>query len=378
VRELLDYVDQQYRIAGGDENDRLSERLTTLHPLQPFSPRNFPDAEGSYDHYWCQVANAMRKPPAQAPEQPLGWTEAHLPEAPERMRDVTLVQLERFIRHPVKYFVNSRLQVYLQEEEPEEDDELFALDGLQNFLLKQRLVADYLQGTEPSRLQLSAEGVLPHGAFADLVFAEGSEQVAPLVEQLESYLGVRPEQIPVDLAFSGDAGPRRLSGQIDGIYPELGLLRWKPSSLKGADILSLWLAHRAWCATGASGERRSLLYSTDEGFSIEETLTPDLAREQLERLLALYWEGVHRPLLIPPKASYAYARKLHQGGRGDPMNAALSGWNGNSYQNIPGDKDDPYVQLVLRGVTGNPLDNDGFAALAVELYDQALSTGALS
>jgi exonuclease V gamma subunit len=102
-----------------------------------------------------------------------------------------------------------------------------------------------------------------------------------------------------------------------------------------------------------------MLYSADESFSIKETLVPDRAQAQLERLLPWYWEGVPRPLLVLPKASYAYALKLHQGGRADPINAALSGWNGNSYQNIPGDKDDPYGQLVLRGVTGAPLEGVG-------------------
>jgi exodeoxyribonuclease V gamma subunit len=378
VRELLDYIDQQYLIAGGNEQDRLSKHLTTPHPLQPFSPRSYRDGEGSYDDYWCEVGNVVQRTPTPAPEQASGWSEARLSEAPERMRDVTLAQLDRFVRHPVKYFVNSRLQVYLQEEETEEDEEVFALDRLQSFLLRQRLVEDRFQGGTPSRLRLSAEGLLPHGAFAELVFAEQSTRVRRLVEQMEGYLGARPEQVPVDLAFGDDTGPRRLAGQIRGFYPELGLLRWKPGTLKGADILSLWLAHLAWCASGAPGGTNSVLFSTEGDFVIEETLAPDVALGQLERFLAWYWEGIHRPLLVLPKASYAFALKLHQGGRGDPMNAALGGWNGNRYKDIPGDKDDPYVQLVLRGVGGDPLQHADFAALAADFYAQALSTGELS
>jgi exodeoxyribonuclease V gamma subunit len=381
VRELLDYIDQQYLVVGGAESDKVSKRLTSVHPRQPFSPRNFvgrgAGGGDSYDNYWCEVANAVRQPPTREAVHVSGWREIRLPEAPERMREVALVQLDRFLRHPVKYFINSRLQVYLQEEEPEEDEEVFALDGLQSFLLKRRLIEDRLQGSMPSRRQLSAEGILPHGAFAELVFEQESEEVAPLVERLEAYMGARPEQVPVDIELDGDAGPHRLAGQVRGIFPELGLLRWKPSALKGADILSLWLAHLAWCATGGPGEKQGALYTTSERFAIRETLAPDLARSQLARCLAWYWEGVHRPLLVLPKASYAFAVKQHQGGRADPMNAARSGWNGNSFINIPGDKDDPYLQLVMRGVTGDPLENDGFATLAVEIYGQALSSGEL-
>ena len=385
VRELLDYFDQQYRVAGGAEKDKVSKRLTTVHPLQPFSPRNFSGGESSYDDYWCDLAKAMYRPVTPEPVEPSGWTETRLPEAPERMRDVTLVQLDRFLRHPIRYFVNSRLQVYLREEEPEEDEELFGLDGLQSFFLKQRLVEDRLQGKASSRRQLSAEGALPHGAFARLAFEEESEKVAPLVEQLQDYMGLRPEQVPVDLALDGNPGPRQLAGQVDGVYPGLGLLRWKPSSLKGPDILSLWLGHLAWCAAGGlggdlggdSGEKRSALYTTGETFVIRESLEPDLARSQLARYLSWYWEGVHRPLLLLPKASYAYALKQNQGGRADPMRAARGEWNGNGFREIPGDKDDAYIQLAMRGLPGDPLENEDFAALAAEFYEQALSSGEL-
>jgi len=110
---------------------------------------------------------------------------------------------------------------------------------------------------------------------------------------------------------------------------------------------------------------------------IREPLTREEARAQLVRYLSWYWEGVHRPLLLLPKASYAYALKQHQGGRADPMRAARGEWNGNSFMEIPGDKDDPYVQLVMRGVSGDPLESDSFAALAVEFYERALSRGEL-
>ncbi len=374
VRELLDYLDQQYRPAGGAEDAKLSERLIRVHPLQPFNPRVYTGEAQSYDRYWCTVAQALSQPGAPEAGEPLRWAEERLPDAPERMREVTLVQLERFLRHPVRYFINSRLRVYLMDEEPEEDDEPFALDGLQSFFLKQRLVEDYLHERSPSRRQLSAEGVLPHGAFADLVLEEESEKVTPLVASLDPYRQQIPQQLSVDLLLGDEAGPRRLTGQIKGIYPGLGLLRWRPSSLKGADILSLWLAHLAWCAASDTADRRSALYAADASFVISETLAPDVARSALERYLAWYWEGVHRPLLVLPKASYAYGLK-HHGGKADPMTAAWNEWNGNPFRDIPGDKDDAYIQLVMRGVAGEPLESPDFVTLAHELYDQALRTG---
>jgi exodeoxyribonuclease V gamma subunit len=382
VRELRDYVDQQYRIAGAEaedkdkdkDKDKLSRRLTTLHRLQPFSPRNYAGGQGSYDGYWCEVAQAMARPSEREAGAPSSWTGVRLPAAPEAMREVTLTRLERFVRHPIRYLVTSRLQLYLREEEPEEDEERFALDGLQAFQLKQRQVEDGLRGRAPSRRQLSAEGVLPHGAFADLVFDAERERLAPLVERLAPYRGQSPLQVDVDLAFDGDAGPRRLTGQVKGVYPGLGLLRWRPARLKGADILGLWLAHLAWCAGAEPGPKRSTLCALDDTFVLREALPADEARSALARYLAWYWEGVHRPLLVLPKASYAYAATLRSG-RGDPVKAAAGQWEGNSFRNIPGDRDDPYVQLAMRGLTVDPVSDAELPLLAGAFYDQVLAQG---
>ncbi|MFZ0790935.1 MAG: hypothetical protein WAM94_15095, partial [Chromatiaceae bacterium] len=338
VRELLDYLDQQYQLAEPKDGETLSGRLITVHPLAPFSPRNYLHGQSSYDEDWCEVARAMLRPAAPGPGQSLNWSRACLGEAPEPMREVTLVQLERFFSHPVRYFVNNRLQVYLKEEEPEPDEEPFVLDRLQSFGLKQRLVEGRLQGLEPSLRQLKAEGRLPHGAFAELALERETEDLSALSARLAPFAGLRPLPVAVDLDFGGDAGPRRLSGQVRGIYPGLGLLRWKPGRIKGADILGLWLAHLAWCATGKEGDKPATLCASGGDYSIRESWPPDAARGTLARLLDLYWQGVHRPLPVLPKASFAYARKLHAGGNGDPLAVARRDWSGDDFNKIPGDK----------------------------------------
>ena len=378
VRELLDYLDQQYQLAGSKDGETLSGRLTAVHPLAPFSPRNYLGGRLSYDEDWCEVARAMLRPAAPGPGQSLHWSGARLGEAPEPMREVSLVQLERFFSHPVRYFVNNRLQVYLKEEEPEPDEEPFALDGIERFGLRQRLVDARLQGLEPSLRQLKAEGSLPHGAFAELALERETEDLSALSDRLAPFAGLRPRQVAVDLDFGGDSGPRRLSGQVRGIYPGLGLLRWKPGRIKGADILGLWLAHLAWCATGEEGDKPATLCTSGGDYAIHESWPPDAARATLARCLDLYWQGVHRPLPVLPRASFAYARKLYEGGKGDPLNVARREWSGDDFNKIPCDRDDPYIRLVMRGIGGDPLQGDDFATLARAFYDQALDGGTLT
>jgi exodeoxyribonuclease V gamma subunit len=180
--------------------------------------------------------------------------------------------------------------------------------------------------------------------------------------------------VPIDLIWGADAAPFRLTGLLGGIYPGLGLLRWRAGSLRGPDILGLWLAHLAWCAADGSGEKRSALYTPDEGFVIGATLGPDAARSVLGRYLTWYREGVLRPLPLLPRASYAYALKRELGG-GDPVKAARGAWNGSSFVGVPGDKDDPYVRLVMRGVAGDPIEREDFATLAGASYGEVLHCG---
>jgi exodeoxyribonuclease V gamma subunit len=373
--ELLDYLDQQFRIVTDGRQERPTEKLTRVHSLQPFSVRNYAAEPRSYDPGWCRVAEALARPTADRDTVPEAWPGVRLPEAPAAMREVRLVQLERFLRHPVRYFVNSRLQVYLGEEESEADEELFALDGLQRFLLRRRLVDERLRGRAASRQLLDAEGVLPHGACSDLAFEEQRTEVRPLLKRLGNYLGRKPMPLTVELDFSGTDGPRRLSGQVPGLYPDLGLLRWTTGSLKGADILALWMAHLACCAAGQPGDGPASLHGREQSFVIRHQPSPAEARDLLQACLGWYWEGVHRPLPLLPGASFAFARRSIGGGRADPMNEARSRWQGNEFRGIPGDRDDAYVALVMRGVAGDPLQSEEFGTLAKAIYGPALEAG---
>ena len=378
LRELLDYIDRQYVVADDDAGGSPGARLTHVHPLQPFSPRNYRGEPRSYDGDWCAVAQALQQPVLPEPAG-VDWNRTRLSDMPDPLRTIGLRQLLRFVRHPVRFFVNTRLQVYLREEAPGEDDETFGLDGLQSFTLKQRLLDDYLKGRPTPAHLLSAEGLLPHGAFAALAWEQESQKVQLLTRRLAAYREYPPEQRLVDLLFDDEtAEPFRLAGQIKGIYPVSGLLRYRPGALKGPDILALWLEHLAWCSTEGDGDKRSTLQGTTGQFTITQSLAPAEAQAHLARYLRRYREGLQRPLPLLPGASYAWMRAVSQGGRADPSTAAFNAWNGNDFSGIPGDKDDAYIQLVMRGIAGKPIDQPEFTELATAFYGAALAAGELS
>jgi len=401
LRELLDAIDLRFApppTADGSGPKPLSAQLTRVAPLQPFSPRAFRpgDPDQGFDGGWCDLARAAlassQGVAAQGVRAPAIWPTEPLPPAPEALRQVGLRSLEGWLRQAQRALVRTRLGIYLAEEAVEADDEPFALDGLAGFDLKQRLIAGRLRALPrgggpddgiPGVRALAARGDLPHGAFAGLTQAEALDQVRPLLDRIDAYRGLEPGRIELDLAFDPVAelgrpdGPTRLFGQVPDLYPGLGLLRVRPSKLKGDQVLTLWLHLLAWCAAiPGEGPRAGCLIASDQTLSMALDLDPETARGELARVLAWYWEGLHRPLPLFPKASFAYAQVWAKDKNKDPAGVVRAAWVGNDFQGIPGEREDPNIRLILNGAELDPMDIPEFAPLAQDLYGPALAAAA--
>jgi exonuclease V gamma subunit len=136
---------------------------------------------------------------------------------------------------------------------------------------------------------------------------------------------------------------------------------------------------------GAQWESATML-AEDGAFVLPERLAPDVARRHLADLLALYWQGLHRPLAILPRASWVFAEvwdDADDAAQQKALKAARTAWTGNSFQGYGGDGDDDYVRLALRGATdsflADPFGDDATAAefqrLALALYGPLLEAG---
>lgn len=357
VRELLDFIGED-----------ASTGITHIHPLQAFSPRNYQGKEASYDSYWCKLANLSQQ--ASQPLQESDWPGYLLPEPAEELREVNLRALHRFLQHPIQYFCNTRLHIRLQQTTLDEDDEPFELDGLQRWRMKAMITTSTLREQPVTAAQLKARGLLPHGSLADIAYSGIQQEVAPLLEALTDYNGVPTEPRHVDLPF---ADGFRLSGQLDNYLPGHGLLHVSPAKIKGRTLLALWLDHLALCAGGQLEEDEvSRLVGGDGSWQFSAMGRED-ALSRLHRYLGFYWEGLQRPLPLFPAASFAYAQ--HQDDESRALKKAGSQWSGNGFMNIPGDQDDPYVQLVLRGLAAQPLQDPEFAELAVAFYEGIFTLG---
>lgn len=367
VRELLDFVDRQY--TGGDPGLKLlSQQLTRDHPLQAFSPRNYGNGIKSYDRYWWRIAQTVSLPPQ--PRSTDNWPSLCLQASEEESHDINLGRLLRFVRHPVKYFVSIRLKIFLTEEPVNEDEESFVLDGIQRWDLTSRLLRNFLDERPVSQGLLQAQGLLPHGALAASSFAEAESEASPIIEKLVDYRGCKRHPLLVDLATENGL---RISGQVQDYHPGKGLLHYSASRLKGTLLLALWLEHLVLCASNCFPDsEHSTLVCKDE--SRQFGYIPSARAQQLlQPYLGYYLEGLRRPLPVLPEASYAWASAANA--EQARKNAGERWVSANSYRNSRTDSDDPYIQLVLRGLDADPLKHPEFATLADAFYKEALQLG---
>ncbi len=358
VSEVLDYVRQGFvPETGGD----MLERILTRHPLQPFSRRYFDGRGGlfSYAESLCQASRAAGSRSAPAP-----FLAGALP-APEdgEWCRVDLDGLLRFFTNPARHLLQQRLGLRLEEGgEVLDTREPFALDYLHARELRAELLERCLAGQVPAAAEpeLRARGLLPHGEVGRVWLGREAAAVQVFAGRLAPLLPeTAPAPVEIDLELEG----LRLTGWLRDVGPH-GLLAFRLDGIKPRDRLDLWLRHLALSCGAPPGVA---LLSRWIGQDEELLLGPVAEAEvHLGRLLALYRQGLSRPLHFFPKSSYAYARAAADD-RQDPLRAAQKLWSGSEHS--WGECEDPYFDLALRGA--DPLDAE-FEELALAVFGPLL------
>ena len=354
LQELADFIRDRFHSADGAP---LDAELYRLHPMQVFSPQNFQSPPTSYQVYWRKAAQAL----AAAGTAPRKWPDAAL--APLPSADIDLSLLRRFVRHPVQFFYQHRLGIYLERETEQLDDETFALDSLTRWELKRRLAEDLLEERPETEARLLAEGLLAHGQAGRAQIESERRELADWFESLGDFRGLRRERVRLDLRLPNDSS---LAGSVDGYYPGRGLLHFEAGKLRGKHRLQTWIDHLALCAGGHLNDgETSLLLAVDRRRRYP-ALDADDALERLLDYCELLREGLGRPLPVLPDSSFAYASAA------DAERARSSAWS--SWRNeYGGDGRDAYLGLLLNAGFEPPIDEPDFAACAERLYADLLA-----
>ncbi|RUR32093.1 exodeoxyribonuclease V subunit gamma [Vreelandella andesensis] len=319
VGQLRDHLAAGWQ---SDNGTPLLEALTTEHPLQPFSRAYFNDTQNNgrlftYAHEWRDV-HAPRTSQA---------TQATLVAPENTPTSLTLGQLGSFLREPARTFFNTRLGVYFEQEALAElDDEPFALDGLQNWQLQDRLIAAQRHAIDNGEPRIEAlhdalerfqgQGVLAMGAFGERMRNDLAEPMEALFTAYEDALAAWPhaQDAPsaVHLEHNGitlEDWLGELRQDDDGHRCRLLLLSSsliKKGKYQWHHLLRHWVAH---LAGNLSGPTTTQLLSKAGNITLEP-LDADTARTHLKTQLGLWQQGLQAPLPLAAQAAFAWLNKL--------------------------------------------------------------------
>ncbi|WP_456291947.1 exodeoxyribonuclease V subunit gamma [Pseudomonas sp. AK106] len=321
IGQLRDHLSSGWRLADAiepeddkkrDPGQQLLHKLTVAHPLQPFSAKYFQENPEffSFAREWQVLHEAVME---------AGETKAlkkHQQEEP-----LSLMQLQDFLRNPVKHFFSQRLKIFFEvAEAPLADEEPFVLDALERYGLSDSLLQAAL--TDPEHIQeslhaqatrLQGSGLLPMAGFGTLLQDELIEPLPDLVARYHELLIRWPVRLHSALPVSYQHQGVELDGWVDGLYQnpqnELLAITAIPNAIaskktrKWHRLTKPWVNHLVACACDLP--LTTALVASDETLLLPP-LDKDTATRTLNDLLLAWHQGMQRPLPIAVKTAFAW------------------------------------------------------------------------
>ncbi len=336
---------------------QLMEALTTVHPLQPFSPRYFkrldpPSGLFSFAHEWISSADERdsQEPPRGNP------IEQRLP-PPVLDEPLTLRAITAFLQCPAKTFFQEALAIFFHgDEEPSEDVEPFTLSPLDRWSLGEALIQHqrgFIKNIESQGIdspsnglmaslndratvfmrRYQAKGALVSDSFGDLALEELKTSHQALLPSWEAILVEWPHEknndaLSIHHEIHLDGQVIRLVDSVEGLrfndQGDLLHLVLEASDLKKdgryrKDVIARhWVTHLALNLEGRK-IKTQILSKMDS--VVLEPLPSDEAAHHLDHLLEAWFEGMQRPLPMALKTGFAWieehdhekARKAYEG-----------------------------------------------------------------
>ncbi|MDD1649077.1 MAG: exodeoxyribonuclease V subunit gamma, partial [Methylococcaceae bacterium] len=347
VAQLRDHLKSGWRLSGYESHSEkagasLLDALTTTHRLQPFNPEYFTARAGlfSYAREWCPAA------PAVSIAADSG-TLSMLPPL-QREEPLTLRELGDFLKEPVKAFFRQRLNVSFERAAlSSEDQEPFALDGLQQWLLQDELIrtqaAVVMQsenrgggGASPEldeRLELARmqrverirrRGELAGGGFGDIMAGELMAPMDDLFSRYREALAEWPQRVEGELEIHHAI---EIAGLMLEVTDWLGGIRMnargergrvvlessdvvKDGQYRGEKLVRHWVNH---LALHLAGETMTTRVISKLGDVTLQPIDSTEAGKLFDDILSHWYEGMRRPLPLAVRTAFVWLNKADQG-----------------------------------------------------------------
>lgn len=271
VDELIDYI-----ASGLTEPEGVREQLVTLHPLQSFSRKYTTGNERLYNYLNNRSAGRKQITNESKEINPFGFEE------------INLEDLVRFFKNPFKAYYNKVLGIYYSDEQILlNDTEIFNLDSLQEWSLKNELLPLQEEDMGMLKTHLVKTGALPLKNMAQVALQRAEEKAAPVRIMFETVTrGAVPEIVPVELNIGGSIIRGNIQQVYDGRYVQVS---WSKNEAKY--LIEAYIRYLAGAAAGVlngvcliSGAKKNATY---EG----ERLSQKEALSRLSALIKIYKEG---------------------------------------------------------------------------------------
>ena len=285
VDELVDYIELGINAA----TVKVRELLIVTQPLHGFSQHYFQHLPGLYSYLGeapAAGASANNTTTATKETRLFNWNE------------IGVSALLSFFKNPFKWYYNKVVSVYYNDEAmllP--DTELFELDGLQKWKLKNDLLHLDEADEKGYRLKALKTGALPLKHMAPIEMEKRIAEVAPVKKLLHDIIGEYQEQ---ELLINIELENTVIAGKLGGVYDnKIVVISFSKNQYKY--LLDAYLRYVLVTAQGLVMELHFLSAEDNEAFIIAAgTLSKTGALATLRQWVAYFKSGHDKIFLLYP------------------------------------------------------------------------------
>ncbi len=257
IQEFFSYLDQSYSIG----KEKVSKALTHVTPPFAFHKSYF-EKQGlsfSRQNYLASCSFYDKTSPS-TPFIPEFLTLAPPSYPLEKKRSLEIKDLHRFAKHPLRFYFNQKLGLYL---DYRKQDELYALSPLNKMFLQK---VSLEEGFEKAFEMAEKRGKLPLGRFKEIAYQSSYEEIEKLEENLKALVGSKEALFSFTLKSPLKVVlPKNREFLISGTLSHLsheGLIFHGEKTWK--DLLKIYPLFLVFCIMDVPAKKELLLTKTKE------------------------------------------------------------------------------------------------------------------